>query len=350
MPEIHLRRAAAALLLASCALAACAQPAPPRPAPRPAGGRPEIPAGAIDPEATSFSYPYPVQYYLLNSQLQGLRMAYLDVRPAAANGRSAVLLHGKNFSAAAWKTAIAALVEQGFRVIAPDQIGFGKSSKPVRYQYSFAQLALNTHALLSQLAIEKPIVVGHSMGGMLAVRYALQYPHALERLVLVNPIGLEDYAALVPARSIDAWYADELAQTPDTIREYQRKAYYDGAWSPAYEEYIQLPAGWTKHPDYPRVAWNSALLYEMLFSQPVVHDFPRLHGVCLIIGTRDKTAPGRNFAPPEVAAGMGNYAQLGKRTRDVIPGSRLIELDGLGHVPQVEAFERFRAALFDCLQ
>jgi pimeloyl-ACP methyl ester carboxylesterase len=335
-----------------CVVTACAHGGPrPPAAARGSAAVSSVPVDAIDPEATNFSYPYPVQFFEVASQLQSLRMAYLDVKPAAPNGRAVVLFHGKNFSAAAWATTIAALSEQGFRVIAPDQVGFGKSSKPVRYQYSFGQLAQNTHALLSALQIQKPIVVGHSMGGMLAVRYALEYSGELERLVLVNPIGLEDYRALVPYRSVDAWYADELAQTPDTLRAYQRKAYYDGAWTPAYEALIKLPSGWTKHPDYPRVAWNSALLYDMIFSQPVVHDFPRIRSAtCLIIGTRDKTALGRNFAPPEVAARMGDYTQLGKQTRDAIPGSRLIELDGLGHVPQIEAFDRFRPALFDCLQ
>jgi pimeloyl-ACP methyl ester carboxylesterase len=346
-------RTSTTLCILILACVACAHPEPrvPRSTPHAEQNASTSPPEAIDPEATNYTYPYPVQFFGLNSQLQGLRMAYIDAPAAAPNGRTVVLLHGKNFSAAAWATTIGALSAQGFRVIAPDQIGFGKSSKPVRYQFSFGQLALNTHELLDALKIEKPIIVGHSMGGMLAVRYALEHGPQIERLVLVNPIGLEDYRALVPYRSIDAWYADELKQTPDTLREYQRKAYYDGAWDPAYEEHIRLPSGWTKHPDYPRVAWNSALLYDMIFSQPVVHDFPRIESAtCLIIGTRDKTALGRNFAAPEVAARMGNYAELGKRTRDAIPGSRLIELDGLGHVPQIEAFERFRAALFDCLQ
>src|SRR3546814_3199786 len=77
------------------------------------------------------------------------------------------------------------------------------SSKPRRYQFSFGQLADNTHALLQSLRIERAVVVGHSMGGMLAARYALQYPLATGHLVLVNPIGLEDWRAEgVPWRKI----------------------------------------------------------------------------------------------------------------------------------------------------
>jgi pimeloyl-ACP methyl ester carboxylesterase len=330
--------------------AACA--APPSELPPPASAAPaQIARDAVDPEATNFPYPYPVSFFELNSQNQHLRMAYLDVAPAQPNGRAVVLLHGKNFNASSWRTTIALLTERGFRVIAPDQIGFGKSSKPIAYQYSFAALAQHTRALLASLGLDRTLVVGHSMGGMLATRYALSYPEHVERLVLVNPIGLEDYSRLVPYRAVDAWYADEMKQTPDTIRDYQRKAYYAGNWSPEYEALAQQQMGMTRHPDYARVAWSSALLYDMIFTQPIVHEFPTLHvPTGLIIGTRDKTALGKNFATPEVAATMGDYTQLGKHARDAIPGATLIEIEGVGHIPQVEAFDQYRDALLSLLQ
>ena len=132
-------------------------------------------------------------------------MAYMDVKPAAPNGRIVILLHGKNYVAATWQATIAVLNEAGFRVIAPDQIGFGKSTKPAHYQYTFQQLAGNTHALLASLGIGRVTVVGHSTGGMLGVRYALMYPDNVDRLALVDPIGLEDWKAKgVPWQSVDA--------------------------------------------------------------------------------------------------------------------------------------------------
>lgn len=306
---------------------------------------------AFDPEATGFPYPHPVHFFTLESQRQSLRMAYLDVAPEHPSGRNVLLLHGKNFNASDWATTIAALRERGFRVIAPDQLGFGKSTKPERYQFGFAQLAANTRALLASLGVERSVVVGHSMGGMLAARYALLYPAATERLVLVNPIGLEDYAALLPPRTVDDWYRQELAQTPEKVREYQRSAYYDGKWKPEYQEHTRLGEGWTRHPDYWRVAWDSALLYDMILSQPVVHDLPRLRvPTLLVIGTRDRTALGRPLAAPEVQRAMGDYGTLGKRTRDRIPGAALVELPGVGHVPQVEAFPAYLEALVGFLR
>jgi pimeloyl-ACP methyl ester carboxylesterase len=301
---------------------------------------------AIDPDATAFAYPYPVSFFELRSQRQLLRMAYIDAAAPQPNGRTALLLHGKNFGAGDWATTIAALNRAGFRVIAPDQIGFGKSSKPEHYQFSFSQLAANTRALLAARGIARSVVVGHSMGGMLAVRYAVTYPEATERLVLVDPIGLEDYAALLPPRTVDDWYAQELKQTPESVRAYQRDAYYGGAWSPEYEAHTRLLAGWTRHPQWWRVAWNSALTYDMIFNQPIVPDLPRIRAPTrLIIGLRDRTAVGRAFARPEVARTMGDYTRLGKEAQRRIPDADLVELPGVGHVPQVEAFPAFEQAL-----
>lgn len=306
---------------------------------------------AFDPDATTFEYPLPVRTFELRSQRQTLRMAYLDAAPAKPNGRVVVLLHGKNFHAGTWSNTIASLQRAGFRVVAPDQLGFGKSSKPEAYQFSFAQLAANTRALLASLGIEKTIVVGHSMGGMLAARYAIAYPEATERLVLVNPIGLEDYATMIPPRTVDDWFAQELKQTPAAVREYQRVAYYDGAWKPEYETYTRLLEGWTRHPEYARVAWNAALTYDMILTQPLVSELPRLRvPTRLIIGTRDRTAIGRPLAPPAVQKTMGDYTQLGKKARALIPNAELVELAGVGHVPHVEAFPAFEQALLEFLR
>jgi pimeloyl-ACP methyl ester carboxylesterase len=203
-----------------------------------------------------------------------------------------------------------------------------------------------TRALLEQLGIERAAVVGHSMGGMLAVRFALLYPALTEKLVLVAPLGLEDWKRAVPARSVNEWYAEELKATPDSIREYQKQAYYAGNWRPEYERQIEFAAGMTQHPDYPKVAWCSALTYDMIFNQPVVYELGDLKPpTLLIIGMRDRTAIGRGWASKELAAKLGNYRELGKQAAAAIPGAQLVELESVGHLPQVEAFEAYAKAL-----
>ena len=299
-----------------------------------------------------FEYPYPVKTFAFKSQAQPLEMAYLDITPAAPNGRTVVLLHGKNFCAATWESAISALSGAGYRVVVPDQIGFCKSSKPQRYQYSFGQLAANTHALLASLGIERAVVVGHSMGGMLATRYALQYPAATERLLLVNPIGLEDWNAEgVPWRSIDAWYAREVKTSFDSIRDYQRTVYYGGDWKPEYERWVRMLGGMYVGEGREAVAWSQALTSDMVFTQPVVHEFPKIAvPTTLFIGQRDRTAIGKDLAPPDVAKRVGDYPSRGKRAAAAIPGAMLVEFVDLGHSPQVEDPARFNAALLDALR
>jgi Predicted hydrolases or acyltransferases (alpha/beta hydrolase superfamily) len=299
-----------------------------------------------------FDYPFPVASYTVAAHGQSLQMAYLDVAPSGApNGRTAVLLHGKNFCAATWADTITALSAQGYRVIAPDQIGFCKSSKPAAYPFSLAQLAANTHALLDHLGIARAVVVGHSMGGMLAIRYALMYPQTTEHLALVNPIGLEDWKALgVPWQSVDAWYRSELKTDFDSIKRYQLSTYYAGQWSPRFERWARMQAGMYAGPGKEAVAWNQALTYDMVFNQPVVYELPRLQvPTTLLIGQKDNTAIGKALAPEAVKARLGDYPALGKRAAAAIPGARLIEFADLGHSPQVQDPARFNAALLDAL-
>ncbi len=297
---------------------------------------------ALDKELTTVTYPFDVAFHAFTSQGQALKMAYLDVMPTTPNGRTILLLHGKNFNAAYWEETIKALQNKGFRVIAPDQIGFGKSTKPAQYQYSFHQLAANTKSILDSLKISKVIVVGHSMGGMLATRFALMYREMTEKLILENPIGLEDYKALTPYQTIDVNYQSELKNTVESYRAYQLKFYYDNKWKPNYERWLNLLAGWTLHQDYPLVAWNAALTTDMIFTQPVVYEFKNVTcPTLLLIGTRDRTALGKDRASKEIQPSMGLYNRLGKKTQQAIPHSTLVELDNVGHLPHIEAFERF---------
>jgi len=343
MPDLRI----IALGLLSTVLA-CAQAQPPPAAP--SAPAPATATATADPrfdaELSAYPYPFPVRFLELPSQQQTVKLAYMDVAPPQPNGHTVVLLHGKNFPASYWEPTIRFLSARGYRVIAPDQVGFGKSSKPAHYQYSFQQLASNTSAVLDAAGVTRVSVVGHSMGGMLATRFALMFPERVEKLVLVNPIGLEDWKTVVPYRSIDQWFDQEKKATPDSVREYQRNSYYGGTWKPEYERLIETTVGALKHPDYPKVAWASALTYDMIYTQPVVYEFPRLKvPTLLVIGQRDRTALGRAWVSKDVAATLGDYPALGKRAAAAIPGAALVEIPGVGHLPQVEAFEAYSQAL-----
>jgi len=86
---------------------------------------------------STYSYPYKISHLKFTSQHQDLTMAYMDIQPQKANGETVVLFHGKNFNGAYWQQTIESLTKEGYRVVVPDQIGFGKSSKPIGYQFTF---------------------------------------------------------------------------------------------------------------------------------------------------------------------------------------------------------------------
>lgn len=305
---------------------------------------------SYDAELEGYVYPYPVERFEFHSQQQTLEMAYMYL-PADHQQPTVVLLHGKNFAGAYWAQTAEFLQSRGYGVLIPDQIGFGKSTKPRHYQFSFAQLADNTQALIKHLGIEKPIIVGHSMGGMLATRYTLMYGSEVNRLILVNPIGLEDYLNYVEYKTVDFFYEKQLRQTAEDVKAYQLKYYYDGKWDAAYDALIEFQIGWLNGPDWPQVAWNNALTYDMIFTQPVCNEWSQLTvPTFLIIGTRDRTGPGRGWKKQGVTYLLGQYQELGNRTVAAIPNAELYELDGLGHMPQIEDFGRFRIEFEKALQ
>jgi pimeloyl-ACP methyl ester carboxylesterase len=300
----------------------------------------------LDINLENYQYPYPVFYIEFESQGEDLKMAYMDVKPEKPTGKTIMLLHGKNFNGAYWEQTANALLKLGYRIIIPDQIGFGKSSKPAHYQYSFHDLAANTKKVLEKLNIEKTIVLGHSMGGMVATRFTLMYPSTVEKLILENPIGLEDYKLKVPYQSVDKWYQSELKSDFNSIKNYQLTSYYDGKWKEDYTKWVNLLAGWTLNKDYPKVAWNSALTYDMIYTQPVCYEFDKINvPTLLIIGQRDRSAVGKNLASEDIRKTLGNYPELGKQIKARIKNSQLVELDNIGHLPHIEDFDQFFQSL-----
>jgi pimeloyl-ACP methyl ester carboxylesterase len=303
-------------------------------------------------ELEGYEYPYPVHQFEFASQKQTLHMAYMEAKPITGNGRVVVLMHGKNFCSATWKASIDVLANAGYRVLAIDQIGFCKSTKPQSYDYTFQQLARNTHALLQSLGIQKATLIAHSTGGMIAIRYALMYPESTEQLVLVDPIGLEDWKAKgVPSISVDQWYQRELQTSADKIRLYERATYYAGTWSDSYESWVQMLVGTYRSPGKTAVAWNSALLYDMIYTQPVYYEFEHIAvPTLLLIGDKDNTAIGKDLAPPSVQAELGHYPELAKQAVARIPGAKLVEFPDLGHASQIQDPAAFHKELLRGLQ
>ena len=236
-------------------------------------------------------------------------------------------------------------------MIAPDQIGFCKSSKPLGYQFSIQQLATNTNALVKSLGINRAIYIGHSFGGMTAFRYALMFPDVVEHLVVVNPVGLEDWQAKgAPYLEIDKDLVIERQTNFDNIKQYEQRIYYAGQWKPDYDRWVEMLAGMFTGSGGDVVSRVQARVFDMAFTQPVVHEFERIKSpTTLMIGQLDRTALAANRATPEVAKTLGNYPQLGRDAARRIPNAKLIEFPRLGHAPQIQSPDEFHAALLKIL-
>jgi pimeloyl-ACP methyl ester carboxylesterase len=296
--------------------------------------------GTISAQA---KYPYPISKISIPVGNTKAQMAYMDVRPSISNGKTVVLLHGKNFNGYYWKDVIKFLSEEGYRVIIPDQVGWGRSDKPI-INYSFHLLANNTFLLLDTLGIHKVILVGHSMGGMLATRFAIMYPDLVDKLILENPIGLEDYKRITPYRTLEQLTSAEKKATFETYKKYQQ-SYYP-VWKPEYEQYVKAQAESLKDPDFARIAMVNALTYQMIYEQPVCYEWDRVRApTLLIIGMEDRTIVGKNLLSEEKKKQYGHYPTLGKQTQQLLPNASLVELKEIGHIPHIQDLDQYKKHL-----
>ncbi|OSC32248.1 alpha/beta hydrolase [Mycobacterium vulneris] len=117
-------------------------------------------------------------------QLHGDRIAYRD----EGDGEVLLLIHGMAGSSETWRSVIPPLSKK-FRVIAPDLLGHGESAKP-RTDYSLGAFAVWLRDFLDELGVSRATVVGHSLGGGVAMQFVYQHPDYAQRLILISSGGL----------------------------------------------------------------------------------------------------------------------------------------------------------------
>jgi pimeloyl-ACP methyl ester carboxylesterase len=296
-----------------------------------------------------FAYPYPVNLLPLVNDGEQLRMAYMDVAPAQPNGRTVVLLHGRNFPSSYWAPVISMLSGAGYRVVVPDQIGFGKSSKPTG-ELHFDTLARNTIALLDRLKIDKADIIAHSMGGMLGVRIARAFPDRVGRLVLTAPIGLEDYRLYAPPVPTEKIIENEDKLTAEGYRKQLETNYAIKLLPDQITPLIDARFNIKGSPDYQR--WLRAFVSsgQMIYREPVAHEIPLLTGPTLfVMGADDHNAPGRPNAPEALRPKMGQNADLAKALAAKMPNARAEVIANTGHLVFLEAPDKYRELVLDFL-
>ncbi|ETS84735.1 hypothetical protein PFICI_02760 [Pestalotiopsis fici W106-1] len=305
---------------------------------------------------SNYTYPWPVKQFNFYNQHQNLTMAFMDVAPTnscVTDNKTAVLLHGGNFCSVTWSDTARNLSAAGYRVILPDDIGFCKSSKPLGYSYSVDQQAMNIKSLLTALNITEPVtVMGHSMGGMISARFGLMYPDSVHQLVLVDPLGLEDWVAKgVAFVPVDQTYEGQITQTFDTLKAYEAANYFANAtWEPQYDTWVHMLANIYGGSHGTEFAYVMSLVTGVLLSQPYVYQLPNLQTrTYLMVGENDVTALGKAWSSADVAAVLGHYDVIGPAAAAAIPNSTFHMFPGLGHAPFLQDPVAFHEVLFSWL-
>lgn len=325
------------------------------------GPRPSPAEEAVGIDLEGVPYPYPVAFLTLEprpapglAEPLPLRMAFMDVPPAsgakaaAGETQAVLLLHGRNFPASYFAPVIAALTASGFRVIAPDQIGFGKSAKPLG-PWHFDTAVSQTLALLDHLGLERVAVLGHSMGGMLALRLARTAPDRLTRLALEGPLGLENYRLYVPPIPYATLYARELALSAEDYRRYLVTTYGLEGQEDLVEPYVQLRERMKGSAEYPRWVACYVASYYAIWGEPVVDEIPLIRVPTLfLVGERDHTAPGRAFAAPEDRPKMGHMVERAEFFAQRMADARVARF-AAGHLIHLEKTQEFNRVLIGFL-
>jgi len=184
-------------------------------------------------------YPFPVHYrHFRDSAGRAWEIAFMDESPASHEGGAwpvVFLVHGRGVNASYFKSLISALLERGFRVVAPDIPHYGKSNPgnlDLPLTRSLQEVRFLFHQLLTELGIDKVAFVGHSLGGQIALGYALDYPEQVSHLVMMASPGLiefaqgplyrpelaDDFAAWLVAWNAKEVIEREMARTAEEIR------------------------------------------------------------------------------------------------------------------------------------
>ena len=253
----------------------------------------------------------------------------------AGSGPVLLLIHGMGGTFENWQAVIEPLARQ-HTVIAPDLPGHGASA-PGAGDYSIGALAAGLRDLLIALGHERATLVGHSLGGGIAMQFAYQFPEMTERLVLVSSGGLgPEVSPLLRAAALpgaDLFIAATAGTGGRAVSAVARALASIGLRPNA--DVAEVARGYASLADRDRRAAFLATLRSVIGTGGQrVHAGDRLYlaegmPVLIIWGERDPIIP----------------VHHGESAHDAIPGSRLEVFEGVGHLPQIEAPAAFVAVL-----
>lgn len=232
----------------------------------------------------------------------------------AGQGPELILVHGIGSSAEAWRESMMILAKS-YRVIVPDLPGYGKSDKP-KASYSVEYYAKVLNDFITSLGLKKAAIAGNSLGGWIALLFALDHPEKVSHLVLVASAGLK--RDTLPAINLN----------PSTKEE--QKALLFGLFAdPGMVTDRMLAEQW-EYRKAVRATVQSTLESFKTHAPFLDERVKSLKMPTLIIwGRQDRIIP----------------LEFGERFHKAIRGSKLVVLDNTGHMPQLERPKEFARAV-----
>lgn len=271
------------------------------------------------------------------------KLSYVELNPEAK--QTVLFLHGLGSYLKFWRSQLDETAAAGYRVIAIDQLGFGKSEKPAGFPYSTESFAENVDELLTILGIQKAIVVGHSMGGQTALSTAIRYPSRVQALVLVSPAGFEYFSGREKQ-----WFKNVYGRV--LIRDADEEAIWGAIryqnfrhWDPSYEWLIEERVRLAKNAEFDAYAYAQVRTVEGLTKDDFVREsLPKIVAPTVIIyGTSDRLIP-NGFMHGGFTKDIMEYGH------EKIRGSELVALKDCGHTVQLDCSQAFNEAFFAFLK
>lgn len=287
-------------------------------------------------EFADIDYTFSTESRIVNGQ----PLAFHD---AKNGGRPLLLIHGLASNAGFWRYNVDALERAGFRVIAVDLPGYGKSGKSYSAPYGMRYYAETLVELLRQLGIEKAVWAGHSMGGQISLTAALEFPRAVDRLVLVSPAGIESFRQGEGDWMRNAVNPDYVIKTTQAqVRANLVANFY--TWDEKWEWMVEERVRMTKAEGFDRFAYAVWRCVGAMLDEPVWRKLDRVAVPSIIIA-----AGNDNLIP--------NPYLHGGRTRDVmeqgaatLKDTKLVMVPDAGHMVHIEKPEEVNEAVIEFLR
>ena len=239
-----------------------------------------------------YDYPYPVQFFSVSSDLQQLRMAYMDIPPeTATNGKTVVLFHGKAFGCYYFHNVIEALTETWIPRRRP---------RPAR------------------------------LGQVTEARH---------------------YRVGIPPQSEETLYDHEIHWTDAKVIRGYVEGYFvhpdPKVWEPLADVLVRV----TLSPEYPQWARAAALAFQMIYQQPVRYEYHLIAPpTLLIVGAEDHVVPLGQYAHPAEAKRLGDFVELSAAAASDIPNAKRVVVPDCGHIPHLEHPDQFLSEFLPFLE